>query len=225
MTTWLRPALAELVGTFALIFIGAGSIIVDSYTGGGVGLVGVALAHGFLIAGIVSSIGHISGGHINPAVTVAFLVTRRIGVGLGALYIVSQLLGAVLAAFLLRALFPADAASAVNLGATALGAGIGFWQGVIIEAFLTFFLVFVVFGTAVDERGPKSIAGFGIGLVVAFDILAGGPLTGASMNPARTFGPALASGFWENHLLYWIGPLLGATIAAALYEYGLLRRT
>jgi MIP family channel proteins len=158
-----------------------------------------------------------SGGHINPAVTIAMLVTRRIAPLLGLLYIVAQPVGATLAGLLLRAIFPFAVWQAAELGTPMLGPGVSFGTGVLLEATLSFFLLLAVFGTAVDPRALK-IGGFGIGLTVAVDILMGGALTGAAMNPARTFGPALAGGFWQNDLVYWIGPIIGALI----YQYVIL---
>lgn len=225
-----RPCIAELIGTFALVFIGAGAVCTNYYIenmqgGIGIGLVGIGLAHGLVLAIAVSATGHISGGHINPAVTAGFLVTGRITPTLGVLYILSQLAGAIIAALLLRAIFPENAWQPVNLGTPELGVDMSYWDGVLLELILTFFLVFTVFAVAVDERAPKNIYGFAIGLVLTFDILAGGPLTGAAMNPARAFGPALVSGFWENHLVYWLGPLLGGMAAALIYNYLLLKKT
>jgi MIP family channel proteins len=218
MDNAMPKGVAELIGTFALTFIGGAAII-----NGQAGLIGVALAHGLTLAVMISCIGHISGGHINPAVTVAFLVTGRMSAAEAALYIGSQLVGATLAALLLLALVPG--AAAANLGGQALAPGVSLGAGVGIEIVLTFLLVFTVFATAVDERGTfKTIAGFGIGLVVAFDILAGGPLTGASMNPARSFGPALVSAAWSGHFVYWIGPLIGGIAAALVYDKLLLKR-
>ncbi len=218
-----RALIGEFVGTFALIFIGAGSIITDSLTQGKVGLLGIAAAHGLVLSVMVSAVGHISGAHFNPAVTFAFLLARKITAPLAGLYLVTQLVAAVVGGLLLRAIFSSEVWQPVHLGTPGLGEGTPFGTGVLLEAVLTFFLVFAVFGIAVDPRGPfKGIAGFGIGLVLAFDILVGGPLTGGSMNPARTFGPALASGFWDNHLVYWLGPLLGAAVAGPLYGYVLL---
>ncbi len=225
-----RPCMAEFIGTFALVFIGAGAVCADSYLINvqgafvGFGLLGIALAHGLVLAIAVSTTGHISGGHINPAVTAGFLVTGRITRTLGVLYIVSQLVGAIIAGMLLRAIFPEGAWQPVNLGTPALSTDVSSWSGVLLELILTFFLVFTVFAVAVDERAPKNIYGFAIGLVLTMDILAGGPLTGAAMNPARAFGPALVSGFWENHLIYWLGPLLGGMAAALLYNYALLKK-
>lgn len=218
MENTMPKGVAELVGTFTLTFIGGAAII-----NGQAGLIGVALAHGLALAVMISCLGHISGGHFNTAVTTGFLVTGRMSVGEGAVYIVSQLLGATFAALLLLAFFPG--AKEAHLGGQALAEGIGFGTGVGIEIILTFFLVFTVFATAVDERGAfKMIAGFGIGLSLAFSILAAGPLTGASLNPARSFGPALVSGFWSGHLVYWIGPLIGGALAALLYDNVLMEK-
>ncbi len=221
-----RSLVGEFVGTFALVFIGAASVVADNVSKGKVGLVGVAAAHALVLSIMVSAIWHISGAHFNPAVTFGLWIARKISTPLAGLYIGTQLIAAVAAALLLLPIFPAAAVQAVHLGTPALGEGTGFGAGVLLEAILTFFLVFAVFGTAVDPRGPfKGIAGFGIGLVLGFDILVGGPLTGGSMNPARTFGPALVSGFWDQHLVYWIGPLLGGAAAAAVYGYFLLPRS
>lgn len=218
-----RNYVAEFIGAFALTFIGAGSIVANAVANGAVGLVGVALAHGFILALSINALGHVSGAHFNPAITIAMLATGRIGAGAALGYVVAQLLGASVAGFLLNAIFPAQAVQAAKLGATLLAPGVGIAAGVALEAVLTFFLVLSVFGTAVDPRGPKGVAGFGIGLVLLADILAGGPLTGASMNPSRSFGPALASGNWDGHLVYWIGPILGALIAAFAYDGIFLR--
>lgn len=226
--TFVRPLLAEFIGTFALIFIGAGSIVINAFTAppGGHGfstLVGIALAHGLTIFVMASALGHVSGGHFNPAVTIAFLVTKRISGATGALYIGTQLLGAGLAAMVLVATMPPDAIAATKLGATLLAPGIGPLPGLILEAVATFFLVTVIFGSAVDQRGAGNLAPLAIGMTVALDILAIGPLTGAGMNPARSFGPAFAlagaPGIWSDHLIYWIGPILGAIVAAVTYDY------
>lgn len=219
---YVKPVVAELIGTFGFVFIGAGSVITNTLTHGAVGLVGIALATGLALAIMITIFAATSGGHINPAVTVGFLVTRRIAPLLGLLYIVAQLVGATLAGLLLRVIYPQAFWQAALLGTPNLAPGVSFGLGVLIEAILTFFLLLAVFGTAVDPRAPK-IGGFGIGLTVLVDILVGGPLTGASMNPARTFGPALAGGFWQNDLVYWIGPIIGAVIAASIYEYVILR--
>ena len=222
--TTTQKALAEFVGTLALIFVGAGSILINQMTGGGVGLPGIALAHGLAIAVMVSAIGHISGGHINPAVTFGALLLRRISPPQAAAYVIAQLAGGVTGALLLAPLFDARTRQAVQLGTPALGPTVTTGQAILFEAIATFFLVFVVCATGIDERGAfKAVAGFPIGLTVTMDILAGGPLTGAAMNPARAFGPALVAGYWPNHWVYWVGPLLGAGIAALLYSATYLR--
>lgn len=224
MSENVKAYIAEAIATFALCFIGAGAIVTNSFTEGAVGLLGIAIAHGLVLAIMVNATGHISGGHVNPAVTMGFIVTRRISLGKGVAYIVSQLVGGVLAGFALRAIFNRGVWGATNLGTPALNPAVPFLNGVFVEAILTFFLVFTVFATAVDTRAPKSVYGFAIGLVLVFDILMGGPLTGASMNPARTFGPAVASGFFRNHLVYWIGPLVGGSLAALVYHHVLMSK-
>ncbi len=227
-----QQALAEAIGTFALIFVGAGSIMAFLATGSDPGkdaaaFVGVALAHGLTIAVMVTATGHISGGHLNPAVTLGLFAAGRVRVSQAVVYIVSQLIGASLAAALLLLTVPTGApvtAQAALSGATPdLGPGVSVGQGILVEAVLTFFLLFAVAGTAVDDRTPARIGGLAIGLTVLLDILMGGRLTGAAMNPARTFGPALVSGHWSNHVVYWVGPVLGAAIAGIVYSYMLMQ--
>lgn len=217
----IRHFTAEFIGTFALVFVGSAAIMTAAITNGAGGLLQVALAHGLILAIMVTATMRISG-HFNPAVTVAFLATRRIDPIMAALYIVAQLLGAMVAAYLLRTLFPADVLQATRVGGQSLALDVGWGQGVVLEAIATFFLVFVVFGTAVDPNAPK-VGGFAIGLALAADILAFGPRTGASMNPARSFGPAVASGIFEAQSVYWIGPIVGAVIAALIYDRVFLR--
>jgi len=217
-----KAAVAEFVATFALIFVGAGAVIVAS--SGQLDLVGVALAHGFVLAVMVSVTGHISGGLVNPAVTIALWTAGRIGTQRGAVLIVAQMVGAVLGALLLRYVVGDTAFDGGGAGAPALAPGLAVGKGIVIEAILTFFLVFVVFGTAVDDKGPwNKTAGFTIGLTVAFDILAFGPLTGAAMNPARWFGPALVGGIWDDAVVWIVGPIAGAIIAGVLYTAVFLR--
>lgn len=214
---------AEFIGTFALIFFGAGSICADQYLksagGSGVGLLGIAIAHGLAFGIMVSAVGHISGGHLNPAVTIGFWVTRKLSTMDSLLYWVAQLAGALAAAYALRAIVPDETWRVVALGTPDLARDFTRTSGIALEAIMTFFLVWVVFATAADERGAfKAIAGFGIGLTITMDILMGGPLTGAAMNPARAFGPALAANHWGNHGVYWVGPLLGGVVAGWLYD-------
>lgn len=214
-----KALVAEAVGTLALIFLGAGSILADQLSGGRVGIVGIALAHGLAIATMVAAAGHVSGGHFNPAVTLAFVVTGRLPAARSVWYVLAQLGGAVIAAWLLNLSFPAGARAATGLGTPALADGIRATTGIIVEAVMTFFLVFVIFGVAVDARGQRATAGLAIGLVIAMDILAGGVLTGGAMNPARAFGPALVAGRWANHLVWWVGPALGGAAAAWTYQW------
>ena len=227
MEKTLKPCVAEIIGTFALCFIGAGSICVAQLMEGKVtnaGLVGIAFAHGCVLAVMISAMGHISGGHFNPAVTLGVFVGGKIRAGMAGAYVVSQLVGGTLAGFLLLLAFPESVWKPVNLGTPGLGEGITTGTGILVETVLTFFLVLVVYGTAIDERGTwKAVGGFAIGFTVLCDILMGGPLTGASMNPARTFGPGLAAGYWDNHIVYWIGPLLGGGLAGLLYGRFLIK--
>jgi MIP family channel proteins len=218
----LRHFTAELVGTFALVFIGGGAIIASKEPDTAIGLVGIALAHGLILAAMVTATMRISG-HLNPAVTLGFLVTRRIAPMMGGIFIVAQLLGAMLAAYALKATYPEQLFMAARGGGQSVALGVTTNQAYALEAIATFFLVFVVFGTAVDTHAPK-VGGLAIGLTIAADILAIGPLTGASMNPARSFGPAVATGIYEGHLIYWVGPIVGSLVAALLYDKLLLRR-
>ncbi|PYS97607.1 MAG: aquaporin [Acidobacteria bacterium] len=212
-----KPCIAEMIGAFALCFIGAGAICANALPGVQSGLLGVAIAHGLVLSIMVSATGHISGGHLNPAVTAAFWATKRMKAEPALHYMVSQLVGATIAGFFLKAIFAESIWRKAQLGTPMLAPGVTPMTGIFVEAILTFFLVFAVFGTAVDPSAPK-IGGFGIGLTIAFDILMGGALTGASMNPARTFGPALAGGYWSGWYVYWIGPVAGGVIAGMVYD-------
>ena len=222
MYSTLQKLIAEFLGTFALIFFGAGSICADQYLhgeGGGLGLLGIALGHGLAIGIMVSALGHISGGHFNPAVTIGFWVTKRLGTIEAFLFWVAQLAGATAAAFLLKTVVPEETWRAVSLGTPALARDFPVWAGISLEAVTTFFLVLTVFATAVDEKGAfRSIAGFGIGLIISLGILVAGPLTGAALNPARAFGPALAATHWAHQGVYWVGPLAGGFVAGLLYD-------
>lgn len=217
-----RHFVSEFIGTFALVFVGSGAIMTAKITGSPAALVEIALAHGIILAVMVSALMRISG-HFNPAITLGFLAAKRIDPMMAALYIVAQITGAVAAAYALKATFPDAIFVATRGGGQMMALDVTGPQAFIMEAIATFFLVFVVFGTAVDERGPK-IGGLAIGLVLAADILAIGPRTGASVNPARSFGPAVASGVFEAQMLYWAAPIVGGLVAALLYEYLFIRR-
>jgi MIP family channel proteins len=222
-STLLKQCVAEFVGTFTLIFIGVGAIANAT----GLSLLGIAFAHGLAIAVMVSATGAISGGQLNPAVTFGLLIGGHMDVKKTIAYWISQLAGATLAAYACSVLIGMTkvANGTPDIGMNAEGmALVSTKQAILIEAILTFFLVFVVYGSAVDARAPK-IGGLAIGLTVALDIMFGGPLTGAAMNPARTFGPALASGHWNNHMVYWIGPLIGGALAGIIYGRFLIKET
>jgi MIP family channel proteins len=218
----LRHFVSEFIGTFALVFVGSGAIMATRITQSSAALVEVALAHGLVLAVMVSALMRVSG-HFNPAVTLGILATRRIEPMMAALYIVAQVLGAVVAGYALKASFPDAIFVATRGGGQTIALDINGSQAFMLEVIATFFLVFVIYGTVVDLRGPK-IGGLAIGFTIAADILAIGPLTGASMNPARSFGPAVASGVYEAQLLYWGAPIVGGVIAALLYEYLFMQR-
>ena len=227
MYTVLQKLTAEFIGTFALVFFGAGSICADQFLhgAGALGLFGIAVAHGLAIAIMVSALGHISGGHFNPAITIGFWVTKRVSTVDVLLYWIAQLAGAVVAAFLLKAIVPEDTWRAVALGTPALVRDFSSLSAMVLEGITTFFLVLVVFATAVDEKGTfRSIAGFGIGLTITLGIMVAGPFTGAALNPARAFGPALASSHWASQGVYWVGPLAGGFVAALLYDSLFLKK-
>lgn len=210
-----RALTAEAIGTFALCFIGILAINTDAITGadGTASLTTIALAHGLTIAVMVAALGAHSGAHFNPAVTAGFVATGRMAPVRGAQYLGAQLAGAALASLLIAFLFGTEV---VANGTPAMAANVHPLGGAAVEVVTTFFLVLVVFGTAVDDRAPKSIYPMAIGLTVALDIMATGPITGAAMNPARVLGPALVGGQWEAHWVYWVGPILGGVAAAFL---------
>jgi len=225
MPSLARRLTAEALGTFGLVFIGAAVVVVNGgFPNSGIGLLGIALAHAVVLSVMVTATMTISGGHLNPAVTAGLLVARRIDAGSAAAYIVTQLVAAVIAAVLVKLLLPAHAVRGALLGVPVIASSVSLGQAIGIELVLTFFLVSAVFGTAVSPDAPR-VGGFGIGLVLLFDILVGGPLTGAAMNPARAFGPALVAGTWVGQLVYWIGPIVGGILASLLWEYVLLPRT
>jgi aquaporin Z len=211
-----KRLVAEFIGVFTLCFIGILAINQADGTGGSAALMHVAFAHGLAIAVMVTALGAISGAHFNPAVTFGFVVARRMTLPTAFAYAIAQLAGGMIAGLVLMALFGPEA---VSVGTPQVAANLGYMTALILEAVATFFLALVVFGTAIDPRAPKYVFPLAIGLVVALDILAIGPLTGAAMNPARVFGPALASNTWANHWVYWAGPLLGGGLAGVLQHF------
>jgi len=216
----VSAVVAEFIGTFFLCFAGIAAILSATPTvGGGGGLVAIAFAHGLALSIAVNAFGGVSGGHFNPAVTIGMLSTGRIPVANAIIYIGSQCAGATTAALICKSVFPVAAVAEANLGIPLPAPWVSGGTLLLVEFVLTFLLMTAIFGTAVDERGKAvKIGGFGVGLTVAFDILAAGPVTGASMNPARSFGPALVQGFWTWHPYYWIAPVAGAVVAALVYQ-------
>lgn len=207
------PFLAEALGTFALVFAGPGSVAVNAASGGAVTGVGIGISFGLIVMAMIFALGHLSGCHINPAVTIAMRALGRIENARALGYIAAQLAGAVLAGFAIIAI----AGDAGDAGATAPrigGADAALWS----ELILTFFLMFVILSVATDSRAQGTFAAIAIGGYVGFAATGWGPIANASMNPARSFGPALASGTWDSHWVYWAGPIAGALLAAAAYE-------
>lgn len=222
MPSLFRRSFAELLGTFALVFFGAGAVASKYFPEATYGIFGVAVAHGLVLAVMVTALLGISGGHLNPAVTLGLVATRRTDLRSGLAYIAAQLVGAVLAALLIKMVYPTGVVRPIALGTPTIANTIQLHQAILIEAVMAFFLVSAYFGTILNSAAPR-LGGLGVGLALMFDILVGGPLTGGAVNPARAFGPALISGQWVGHLVFWIGPILGGVVAALVWEYGLLR--
>jgi len=223
MTSLPRRAVAEALGTFGLIFFGCGAVVVSTLPGASYGLLGVALVHAVVLSVMITATMAISGGHLNPAVTIGLLSVKRIDAKTAGVYVLAQLVGAALGALTLRLVFPSGVVRVGTLGTPVLANAMTMMDGILLEAVLTFFLVSAVFGTAVSSDAPK-VGGFGIGLVLLFDILIGGTMTGSAANPARAFGPALVSGTWYAQPVWWIGPILGGIAAAWLWDKVLLKK-
>lgn len=209
---WRRAA-AEALAAFALVFAGCGAIVANTEYGGALGAVGVSLVFGLIVMAMIYATGHLSGAHINPAVTIAFTLTRHFPARDAGAYIAAQLTGAAVSALVLLAAWPGQPA---QLGATIPSVGAG--TALLYEAILTAVLMFVIVSVATDTRAVGAAAAIAIGGTVALDALFGGPVTGASMNPARSFGPALAAGEWQDFWVYVLGPLVGAAAGAFAYQ-------
>lgn len=206
-----RCAWAELFGTFSLVVVGCGAIVVERQTGA-LTHSGVAIAFGLVVMVMVAATGHISGAHLNPAVTVAFAVARHFPWRKVPVYLAAQILGAILASLMLRLMF----GDTVDLGITIPAGPV--WRSLWLETLLTAALMFVITAVATDTKAVGQLAAIMIGATVAVNALWGGPVSGASMNPARSFGPALISNAWVNHWIYWIGPVLCAIVGALAYQ-------
>lgn len=212
--TPVRVILAEGLGTFILVFVGAGAIVVNDLSGGAVTHLGVSLVFGAVVAALIYTLGHLSGAHFNPAVTLSFWRGGFVHGERAIVYIAAQCGGACFASLLLRAALGPIGHQGATLPRN------GQWgQAFLLETILTFILMLVIYGSAVDRRAPAGWGGLAIGLTVAVEACAMGPITGASMNPARSLGPALAAGLWQHHWVYWLAPVLGAQLAWVVYRY------
>jgi MIP family channel proteins len=209
-----RELLAEFIGTFVLIFAGTGAVMVNTISNGAVTHLGISIVFGAIVTALIYSFGHISGAHFNPAVTLAFWTSGFFRRSLVMPYILAQVLGAIAASGLLRM----SLGNVGNLGAT-LPRGGNWLQSLVLETVLTFILMLVIFGSGLDRRAPIGFAGIAIGLTVAVEAACMGPITGASMNPARSLAPALIGWNWQHHWLYWVAPILGAQLAVLVYRH------
>lgn len=211
---------AEFLGTFILIFVVSGAFCANFLlTQAGqpaLGLLGIALTAGFAVVAIIYSLGYISGSHINPATTISFWVTKRIDGGTAITYIIFQLAGATAAGFLIKLMFPA--AIAIGYGSFSPAPGVSGMQAILMEAILSFLLVFTIYATIIDKRATASLAGLAIGFVIIFDVIVGATVSGGAVTPSIAFGPAVASGNFANHHVYWIGHCLGAITAGLVYD-------
>lgn len=214
---------AEAFATFAFVFVGAGAVLTNWQGGGTLGVVGVAMAHGIAIAAMVYAVRHISGAHLNPAVTVALWATGHVKTFVALGYIAAQLIGSVVAALFLKVIF-ANVSPQFYLGDTMLGTGVTPGMAILVEALLTFLLVWTVFGTMVDKKGSNEFGGVAVGLVVMVGVMLGSTFTMGALNPARSFGPALVSSHWATHYVYWVGPIIGALVAAFIYHFGFIKK-
>jgi len=218
----IRPLTAEFFGTYGLVFVGTAAAVADNFPSAKFGVLGIALAHGLILAACITATGSISGGHLNPAVTLGFLSARKIELQAALAYIGAQLLGGLAGAYSSRFLIPNNVGRVVSNGLPQISTSSNFSQALMLEAVMTFFLMSAVMGTIVNPKAPK-LGGLWVGLTLIAMILLGGPVTGAALNPARAFGPAVVSGVWTAQLVFWIGPILGAVAAALLWDKVLLK--
>lgn len=223
MENW-NKYLAEAVSSFALVFVAAGAVLANAQTGGSLGTLGIALATGLTLAAVMYCSMHISGAHVNPAVTISLWATGHVKLLQAIGYVISQLVGAVIAALFLKAIFGGVISPQYFLGDATLAAGVTPGMGILVEAILTFFLVWTFFATVIDK---KAVSGFGalmVGFVLAVGIMFAGGITMGALNPARSFGPALVTSHWAGHYVYWVGPIVGALVAGFVYHFGVLKK-
>jgi aquaporin NIP len=209
----LRKAVSEIIGTFALVFCGTGAIVIDKVSGGAVTHVGVAITFGLIVMAMIYGLGEISGAHLNPAVSIAFTLAGRLPLKSLGIYLVSEIVGALLASLALRLLFPTD-----ELLGTTLPAGTA-WQSFALELILTFFLMLVIMGVATGSKEQGLFAGIAIGSVILLEAMFAGPICGASMNPARSLAPAIISGHTEHLWVYLTAPIFGAALAIPTWKF------
>jgi MIP family channel proteins len=209
-----RDVFAEIIGTFILVFMGTGAVVVNKIGEGSITHLGISIVFGAVVTALIYALGHISGAHFNPAVTLAFWQSGFFPANRVLAYILGQCIGAIAASLMLRSTF----GNIANLGAT-LPLNDNWLQSLILETVLTFILMFVILGSGLDRRAPIGFAGIAIGLTVAVEAAVMGPITGASMNPARSIAPALVSGLWQHQWVYWVAPILGAQLAVSAYRW------
>lgn len=222
MPTLVRRAVAEMYGTFALVFFGCGAIVMDSFPGGRYGTFGIAMVFAVTVAMAVSATMHVSGGHLNPAVTLGMLAARRISISDAFVYVAAQLAAACLAVIAMKSIIPASVGTLALWGTPMVSSRVTFTQAIGLEAIMTFFVMGAMMATVVARQAPR-IGGIAVGLTYFSGIMISGALTGGGLNPARAFGPAVISGNLTGHAAYWIGPVLGAVVAAVLWGYVLLK--
>ncbi len=223
MSPLARRSLAEGLGTFGFVFLGCASAVSNLFPVARYDILGIALVHGAALGLFVSATLGVSGGHLNPAVTLGLLTGKRIDSRTAGAYIAAQLVGAVLAVVLVNFVFPAGVMRTSTLGTPSVATNLTFIQALVLEAVGTFILMSAVYGTIVQPERPR-LGGFGVGVALLAIVLVIGPLTGAAVNPARAFGPALVSGTWVGQAIWWIGPALGAVLAAQVWERGLMQK-
>jgi MIP family channel proteins len=223
MSSLARRAMAEMLGTAFLVFFGCSAIVMNSFPDNRFGMLGIALIHAFILSLAISMTMGVSGGHVNPAVTIGLWVIKRIPSAEAFIYVASQLVGALIAALLVRTFMAPNVGHVLAYGTPVLNPALTFGNGVAVEAIITFLLMSGVMGTIVAGNAPR-IGGFGVGLTLIPSIMVAGVLTGAAANPARAFGPAVISGNLASHAVWWIGPILGAVLAALLWEHVLLKK-